>query len=378
VEKIDADLRGYQRGLTQMTIKRRKTRVVKIGKVRVGGDAPISVQSMTKTRTSDINSTVKQIKELEKVGCEIIRVAVRDESDARAIKEIKKNIAIPLEADIHFNYRLAIQAVSSGSDAIRLNPGNIYREDEIKEIVKVAKQNKIPIRVGVNSGSLNSGRNQKPVTSNQNVSELMIKSAMEYIKILEKLEFYDIMVSLKASDVLTTVEAYRKMARACDYPFHLGITATGLSFEGGIKSAVGLGILLAEGIGDTIRVSLAGESRDEVKVAQWILSSLSLRQFGPQIIACPTCGRAQIDVVTIAQELENKLHGKRCTVNGKRPPKVAVMGCEVNGPGEARDADIGIAGGKGCALLFKKGKIIERVKEEDIAERLLKEIKASD
>jgi (E)-4-hydroxy-3-methylbut-2-enyl-diphosphate synthase len=363
---------------TDKMIKRRRTRVVKIGKVGVGGAYPIPVQSMTKTKTRDIDSTVKQIEELENAGCEIIRVAVKDEDDAKAIKEIKKRINIPLEADIHFNYRLALEAINSGSDAIRLNPGNIYRLEEIKEVVKAAKKNRIPIRVGVNSGSLRLA----PGTRHQAPGTKMAEIALEYIRILEKLKFYEIMVSLKASDVMTTVEAYRKMARLCDYPFHVGITATGLPFEGGIKSAVGLGILLAEGIGDTIRVSLAGDPKDEVKVAQWILSSLGLRQFGPQIIACPTCGRVQIDVVKIAQELEKKIHDSRYTIHDSRKPqtayrkplKVAVMGCEVNGPGEARDADIGIAAGKHCGILFKRGKIVGRIGEKSIVDILIKEI----
>ncbi|MCX5657047.1 MAG: flavodoxin-dependent (E)-4-hydroxy-3-methylbut-2-enyl-diphosphate synthase [Candidatus Omnitrophica bacterium] len=350
-------------------MKRRKTRVIKIGKVKVGGSAPISVQSMTKTKTADIKATVKQIKNLENVGCEIIRVAVKDEVDARAIKEIRKRINIPLEADIHFNYRLALLAVGSGSDAIRLNPGNIYQPDEIKEVVVAAKRKRIPIRVGVNSGSLKSGG-----TGHKAQGTAMIKSVLEYIKILEKLKFYDIMVSLKASDVLTTVEAYREMARACDYPFHLGITAAGLPFEGGIKSAIGLGILLSQGIGDTIRVSLTAKPEDEIKVARWILSGLGLRQFGPQIIACPTCGRAQIDVVKLAQELQEKLSRQLSAVSCRQSLKVAIMGCEVNGPGEARDADIGIAGGKHCGILFKKGKMIIRVKEKDIVKVLLDNI----
>ncbi len=350
-------------------MKRRKTRVIKIGKVKVGEGAPISVQSMTKTKTSDIKATVGQIKDLESIGCEIIRVAVKDEADARVIKKIKKRINIPLEADIHFNYRLALSAIESGSDAIRLNPGNIYRPDEIGEIVKVAKKKKIPIRVGINSGSLKSRG-----TRHKAQGTAMVKSALEYIKILEKLNFYDIMVSLKASDVLTTVEAYREMAHLCDYPFHLGITAAGLSFEGGIKSAMGLGILLSEGIGDTIRVSLTAKPEEEIRVARWILSGLGLRQFGPQVISCPTCGRAQIDVVKLAQDLEEKLLSTRYSLLSTRPVKVAIMGCEVNGPGEAREADIGIAGGKHCGVLFKRGKIVSRVKEKDIISVLLKNI----
>ncbi|MCM8763510.1 MAG: flavodoxin-dependent (E)-4-hydroxy-3-methylbut-2-enyl-diphosphate synthase [Candidatus Omnitrophica bacterium] len=358
-----------------MGIKRRFTRLVKIGKVKIGGGYPISIQSMTKTKTSDVKNTVKQIRVLENVGCEIIRVAIKDESDARAIKEIKKEIKIPLESDIHFHYQLAILAIASGSDALRLNPGNIYRLEEIERIVGIAKDKKIPIRVGVNSGSI---QNQKSKNKRQrfslNLSELMVKSALDYIGILEKRKFFDIIVSLKASDILNTIEAYRKMAKFCDYPFHLGITATGLAFEGGIKSALGIGILLSEGIGDTIRVSLAGDPREEVKVARWILSSLGLRKFGPQIIACPTCGRAQIDVIKIAQKLEDNLRFADCELKLKKPWKVAIMGCEVNGPGEARDADLGIAGGKNCAVLFKDGKIVSKIEKHKIIPVLLQEI----
>ncbi|MCM8766231.1 MAG: flavodoxin-dependent (E)-4-hydroxy-3-methylbut-2-enyl-diphosphate synthase [Candidatus Omnitrophica bacterium] len=351
-------------------IKRRKTRVVMVGNIGIGGNYPIVIQSMVKTKTSNLRDTINQIKDLEKVGCEIIRVAVKDEYDARAIKEIKKEIKIPLEADIHFHYQLALQAVAAGSDAIRLNPGNIYREKEIKAIVSMVRERKVPVRVGVNSGSLRGAVKN----NSQPISTRMVKSALNYIRILERIKFYEIMVSLKASDVLNTVEAYQRMAKLCDYPFHLGITATGLPFEGGIKSALGIGILLAEGIGDTLRVSLAGDPKEEVKVAQWILSSLGLRQFGPCIIACPTCGRAQIDVVKITQELEKKLLSLPYSLMATSPLRIAIMGCEVNGPGEASDADIGIAGGKHCAVLFKKGKIAGKLKEGEIISVLVQKI----
>ncbi|MGE4357447.1 MAG: flavodoxin-dependent (E)-4-hydroxy-3-methylbut-2-enyl-diphosphate synthase [Candidatus Omnitrophota bacterium] len=346
-----------------MEIRRRKTKPVMVGKVGIGGNFPISIQSMTKTITADIKHTVRQIKKLEEIGCEIIRVAVKNEKDAEAIREIKKEIKIPLEADIHFNYRLALLAVTAGSDSLRLNPGNIYRLREIENIVHKAKERKIPIRVGVNSGSIRINRlRNKKIT----LSDLMVDTALDYIRILEKMRFFNIIVSLKASDVLSTVEAYRKMARLCPYPFHLGITATGLPFTGGIKSALGIGILLADGIGDTIRVSLAGCPEEEIRIAKLILSALNLRKFGPEIIACPTCGRAQIDVVRLAQELEEKLQIANCRLRTEKPLKIAIMGCEVNGPGEAKDADIGIAGGKHCGVLFQKGEIITRVKEKDI------------
>lgn len=352
-----------------MEIKRRRTRPVMVGNVGIGGDFPISIQSMTKTKTSQVKATVEQIRELEKNGCEIIRVSVKDEEDARAIKKIKDKIKIPLEADIHFHYKLALLSLDSGCDALRLNPGNIYKIEEIEKIVKMAKEMRIPIRIGINSGSLQKGE-FKIKDEKLNLGDLMVKTAINYIKILERMDFFEIIVSLKASGVLDTIDAYRKMADLCDYPFHLGITATGLSFEGRIKSAIGIGILLAEGIGDTIRVSLTAHPREEIEVAKCILSSLGLRKFGPEIVACPICGRAQIDVIKITQELKKAL----LSLHTNLPTKIAIMGCEVNGPGEACDADIGIAGGKRCGILFKKGKIIRRINEKEIIAVLLKEI----
>jgi (E)-4-hydroxy-3-methylbut-2-enyl-diphosphate synthase len=369
-----------------MEIRRRLTKVVSIGNVRIGGNNPISIQSMTKTDTRDIRQTVSQIKELEGAGCEIVRVAVKDKDAALGLRKIKDRISIPLEADIHFDYCLALEAIENGADAIRLNPGNINKPSQIKLVVKKSKDYNIPIRVGVNSGSLNLGDrclvfgvrgNQRPKTKDQkpNISGLMVRSALEFIRLLERLDFSDIIISLKSSDVLTTIEAYRKMAKLCDYPFHLGITATGLPHSGAVKSAIGIGSLLSEGIGDTIRVSLTGEPKEEVNVAKQILSSLGLRKFGSEIISCPTCGRCEVDLVGIVKDLDEKLS----TINyqlSTRPLKVAVMGCVVNGPGEVKDADIGIACGKGVGLVFKKGRAIRKVREEKLVETLLSELRS--
>lgn len=383
-------------------ITRRKTRQIKVGDVRIGGGAPISIQSMTKTDTRNVKATVAQIKELENAGCEIIRVAVLDKEAARAIRDIKKKIKIPLVADIHFNYRLALEAIKSGADKIRLNPGNIFKKEEIELIAKAAKKRHIPIRVGVNSGSLLEGGNlnadsrklpalptgrhannrkynlrksalDSRVSAFNNIPATMVTSALNYIKTLERFNFRDIVISLKASDVPTTIEAYRLMSKKTNYPLHLGITAAGLVEEAAVKSAVGMGTLLSEGIGDTIRVSIAGEPIEEVRVAKEILSSLNLRQFGPELIVCPTCGRCQIDVVSIAEELKSRLAELPLKSKGK-PLKIAVMGCIVNGPGEAKDADIGFAGGKGVGIIFKKGKMIKKVKEEHLVSELLNQL----
>ena len=351
--------------------KRRKTKTVKIGSAKIGAGYPVSIQSMTKTDTACIAGTVRQIKALEREGCEIVRVAVKNGSCAQALDKIKKRIDIPLVADIHFNYRLGLEAIASGVDGLRLNPGNIYRREEVKQIAQAARKRKIPIRIGVNSGSL---RSTKYEVRNTKVADAMVKSALDYIKMLESFDFYDIIVSLKASDVSTTVSAYRKMAGLCLYPFHLGITACGLPEGGAIKSAMGIGTLLLDGIGDTIRVSLTGTPEQEVIVAKNILQSLGLRNFSPEIIACPTCGRTQIDVVKIAKQINDKLSAFSLQPSAKRPFRIAIMGCEVNGPGEARDADIGIAGGKHSGILFKKGRIIKKVSETKMVETLIKEI----
>ncbi|MFH1407141.1 MAG: flavodoxin-dependent (E)-4-hydroxy-3-methylbut-2-enyl-diphosphate synthase [Candidatus Omnitrophota bacterium] len=345
-------------------INRRKTRQISVGRVRIGGNAPVSVQSMLKEDTRNVAACLRQAKALEKAGCEILRIAIKDKQAADALLKIKKICRIPIEADIHFNYKLALSGIDKGADAIRLNPGNIYRRDEIRQVISAARQNKIPIRVGVNSGSLR---------TRGDAVKGMVKSARDYIKILEALDFYEIMISLKASDVPTTVKAYRLMAGLCDYPFHLGVTATGLPEVGIVKSSIGIGALLVDGIGDTIRVSLSGYPVDEVKAGRQILKSLGLRKFGPEIIACPTCGRCRIDVIGIAKKLERKLTTYNLQLT-TRPLKVAVMGCEVNGPGEAKDADIGIAGGDGCGILFKQGKIISKLKEKDFVNALVADI----
>lgn len=366
-------------------MKRRKTHQVKIGRVKVGGGAPVSVQSMTKTDTKDIKATIRQIRNLEKEGCEIIRVAIPDREAARTIPQIKKRIKIPLVADIHFDYKLALEALENGADGIRINPGNIREEKKIIQIVRKAKEKKIPIRIGVNSGSLDRKRYKGPL------AQAMVRSAQDCIKIFEKEKFYEIIISLKASDVLTTIEAYRLMAKRCNYPFHLGITATGLPPSGIIKSALAIGSLLLEGIGDTIRVSLTGPAQEEVRVGYEILRALGLRK-GMEIIACPTCGRCEIDLIKIAQQVEEQL--SRLQATSRKPQakefkslkpgagslrlatlKVAIMGCVVNGPGEAREADIGIAGGKKQGVIFKKGRVIKKVREKDLVKALLREIK---
>ena len=346
-------------------IKRRKTKKIYIGDVAIGGDAPISVQSMTNTDTRDIESTVRQIHELEKAGCEIIRVAVPDEEAAEALKSIKEQISIPLVADIHFSHRLALMAVEAGVDGLRINPGNIKLKHKVREIVEAAKDKGIPIRIGVNAGSLD----QRLVKSFGGVNaRAMVESALGHIEILESLNFFDIEVSVKASNILLMLEAYRMLAKEVDYPFHIGVTEAGTLEYGTVKSAVGIGILLSEGLGDTIRVSLTTHPKHEVRVGYQILKSLGLRQRGVEIISCPTCGRTEIDIISLAASVERKLE------NLDKSIKVAVMGCVVNGPGEAREADIGIAGGKRYGLIFRKGKVIKKVKEHLLLEELVKEI----
>ncbi|WP_066635278.1 flavodoxin-dependent (E)-4-hydroxy-3-methylbut-2-enyl-diphosphate synthase [Desulfolucanica intricata] len=347
-------------------MKRRKTNSIWIGKVQIGGDAPVSVQSMTNTDTRDIQSTVAQINELSSNGCEIIRVAVPDEEAAAALKEIKKQIVIPLIADIHFNYRLALEAIKAGVDGLRINPGNIGSKEKVAAVVEAAKDRHVPIRIGVNAGSL---EKELLAKYGQITPEAMVESALKHIHILENLNFTDIKISLKASDIPLMLEAYRLLAREVKYPFHVGVTEAGTLRSGIVKSAVGIGALLAEGIGDTIRVSLTGDPLHEVKIGYDILKSLGLRQRGIQFISCPTCGRTQIDLIRIANEVEERLQFV------DKPIKVAVMGCAVNGPGEAAEADVGIAGGKGMGLLFKKGKVIRQVKEEELVEVLIQEVK---
>jgi (E)-4-hydroxy-3-methylbut-2-enyl-diphosphate synthase len=349
---------------------RHKTKIIKIGHVRIGGRNPIAIQSMAKTKTADIEKTIRQIKALEGIGCEIVRVAVKDSLDAKAIKKIKNKIKLPIVADIHFNWRLAIDAIDNGADKIRLNPGNIYKRSEIKEIIGALKIAKIPLRVGVNSGSVKD-LNSKSLS----MPDKLVKSALNYIKTLEDMKFYDIVVSLKASNVLDTIEAYQKMAKFCDYPLHLGVTATGLPYSGAIKSSIAIGALLVQGIGDTIRISLTDSPTEEVKTAKAILESLNLRHFGPEIISCPTCGRCEVNLIKIVKDLENRLS----TIDYRlstRPIKLAVMGCVVNGPGEAGEADIGIAFGKAQGLLFRNGKAIKKIGFSESINSLLKEMES--
>jgi len=347
-------------------IQRRKTRKVKVGNLYIGGDAPITIQSMTNTKTSDVEATVNQIKALEESGCDIVRVAVPDMEAARAIAEIKKQTSIPLVADIHFNYELALKSMENGADKIRINPGNIGSKDRVLKVVSMAKEKGVPIRIGVNSGSLERDllRKYGHVTA-----EALVESALSHVRILEELDFYDTVISIKASDVLLAYKAYQLIAEKTDYPLHVGITEAGTIYRGTIKSAVGIGSILLSGVGDTIRVSLTGHPVEEIKAAKEILRSLGLYSKGVQFISCPTCGRTQIDLISIAQQVEKALE------NYEKPIKVAVMGCVVNGPGEAREADIGIAGGRNNAVLFKKGEIIRKVSEENIVEALLEEIK---
>jgi len=348
-------------------VKRIKTRAVKVGKIIIGGNSPISVQSMCSTDTRDVKSTVRQIRELEEVGCEIIRVAVPDMEAAKALGKIKKQIHIPLIADIHFDYRLALESAKQGVDKLRLNPGNIGDPENIKKVVRVAKEKHLPIRIGINVGSLDKKILNK--YKGKATPKAMVESATQHIKILERLNFRDIIVSLKASDVPRTIEAYQLFSKKYDYPVHLGITEAGTVWSGSIKSAVGIGSLLSQGIGDTLRVSLTGSVTEEVRVGFEILKSLSLRERGPILISCPTCGRTEIDVVGLANKVETAI------AKIERPIKVAVMGCIVNGPGEAREAAIGVAGGNHCGAIFIRGKVIKTVPEDKILSTLLSEIK---
>ncbi len=341
-------------------MERKLTRKVKVGSVYVGGDSSVSIQSMTNTDTRNVEATLDQIRALHIAGCEIIRCAVPDMKAAEAIKEICLGSPIPVVADIHFDYRLALKCVENGISAIRINPGNIGNVERVKVVTEACKAKNIPIRIGVNSGILE--RDGKPTAKG------LVESALRHVKILEELDFHDIVISIKSSNVPMMIEAYRLMSTKCDYPLHLGVTESGTVFRGTIKSTLGIGTLLAEGIGDTIRVSLTSDPIEEIKVAKEILISLGLRKQGMTFVSCPTCGRTQINLIKIAEEVEKRL--ENCNKN----IKVAVMGCVVNGPGEAREADIGIAGGKGEGLIFKKGEIIKKVKEENLIDELMKEI----
>lgn len=346
-------------------MSRKKIRQIHIGNIAIGGEATVSVQSMTNTKTQDTIATVRQIEELAAAGCDIVRLAIPDKRAAENISTIKAHTTIPLVADIHFDYRLALKAIEQGIDALRLNPGNIGGAENVRRVAEAAKARGIPIRIGVNAGSLDKRILAKHGTV---TAEALVESALEHIHLLEEQDFYDIKVSLKAHDVPLTLAAYRRMREKCDYPLHLGITEAGTIRSGIIKSAVGIGALLAEGIGDTIRVSLTGDPVVEVRVAREILKSLGLRDYGPTLISCPTCGRTAIDLPMIAERVEERLAGIA------RPIHVAVMGCIVNGPGEARGADVGIAGGNGVGLVFRKGEIVRKVKEENLVEELFHEI----
>ena len=344
-------------------MQRRETKEIWIGNVPIGSGHPIAIQSMTNTKTADVDATVSQILRLEEAGCEIIRSTVPDQESAEAISQIKKRIHIPLVADIHFDYRLAIEAVRNGADKIRINPGNIGGEDRLRKVTECCKEHHVPIRVGVNAGSLEKEMEEKYGRSAKALSE----SAKRSVQILEKTGFEDIVVAIKASNVGLCVESFREFAKECPYPLHVGLTEAGGGTDGMIKSALALGQLLSEGIGDTIRVSLTGDPVLEVEAAQKILSFLDIRKFGPEIISCPTCGRTQIDLITLAAKVSEVMK------QFKKPMKVAVMGCVVNGPGEAKDADFGICGGKGEGLLIRKGQIIRKVPEQELLAALIEE-----
>ena len=341
------------------------TKTVKIGNRIIGGGNPILIQSMTNTKTEDVEQTVAQILALEQAGCDIIRCAVPTMEAAKALKEIKKQIHIPLVADIHFDYRLALEAVAAGVDKVRINPGNIGDEDRVRQVVQSCKQHNVPIRVGVNSGSL-----EKHILAKYGhpTAQAMVDSALYHTSLIEKFDYDQIAISIKSSNVQTMIEAYRLAAQQCDYPLHLGVTEAGTARMGLIKSAVGIGSLLCDGIGDTIRVSLTDDPVNEVYAARDILKSIGLRKEGITFVSCPTCGRTKIDLIGLAQQVEERL--KDCKAN----LTVAVMGCAVNGPGEAREADIGIAGGDGCAILFQKGEIIRKIPEDQVVEELVREV----
>ncbi len=348
------------------------TNKVKIGKVTIGGGNPIAVQSMTNTKTANVKATVAQIQRLTSAGCEIVRCGIPDMESAQALKDIKKKIKIPLVADIHYDYRLAIESMKNGADKIRINPGNIGAAEKVQAVIEAAQKYKCAIRVGVNSGSLKAAENLKlKIESGNKTANTMVGSLMEHIEFFERLEFSDIVVSLKASDILTTFEAYKLFSKLRDYPTHIGITEAGTELGGVIKSSAGLALLLNEGIGDTMRVSLTAEPEKEIYVAYRILDALNKRKRGVDIISCPTCARTEIDVIKLAHDVE------KMTMNVEKPLKVAVMGCSVNGPGEASHADIGVAGGRGIGLIFKKGKIIKKVKKAVLLKEFSKELKKS-
>lgn len=342
-------------------IQRRISKQVQVGNIKIGGDAPISVQSMTNTDTRDVKSTLKQIYNLAETGCEIIRLAVLNPDAAETIREIKKLSPLPIVSDIHFDYRLALKCIENGVDALRINPGNIGKEENVRKVVSLAKANNIPIRIGINGGSLEKDLETMQIP----LAEKMVTSALRHIKVLEDNDFDKIVISLKSSDVLTTIEAYRLMAKKVDYPLHVGVTEAGTFTGGIIKSSVGIGTLLSEGIGDTIRVSLTDSPIEEVKAGYSILKALGLRKRGINFVSCPTCGRTQINLIELAKEVEKRLESL------DKPLTIAVMGCAVNGPGEAKHADYGIAGGINEGYIFKKGEIIKRLPEEKLVDEFI-------
>ncbi len=347
-------------------IQRRKSRQIRVGNIAVGGGAVIPVQSMTNTKTADVDSTARQIMALEEAGCEIVRVAVPVENSARAIEEIKKKVGIPVIADIHFDHRLAIVSAESGADGLRINPGNIGSMEKVRNVADCARHHGIPIRVGVNAGSLDSDLTDRHGGA---TPDAMVESALRQIDMLESSGFMDIKVSLKASDVPRTVSAYRKLASLTDVPLHLGVTEAGGLFPGLVKSSLGIGMLLAEGTGDTLRVSLTRDPVEEIRAGYEILKALGVRRRGPEIVSCPTCGRCGIDLIGLAEKVEKALAGSRINL------KIAIMGCVVNGPGEAKEADIGVAGGDGVGILFKKGKVVKKIPQELLYDTLIEEIK---
>lgn len=344
---------------------RKKTKKIKVGKIYIGGDSPISIQSMNNTDTRDIQSTINQIIDFEKAGCDITRCAVPDMEAAEALKEIIKGVNIPVIADIHFDYKLALKSIESGVAALRINPGNIGSIEKVNSVAKRAKEKNIPIRIGVNSGSLEKNILEK---YGKVCPEALVESALKHVQILENVNFDDIVISIKSSNVTQMIESYRMISSKVDYPLHIGVTEAGTLWRGTIKSSIGIGTLISEGIGDTIRVSLTGDPVEEIKVGKEILKDLGHRNEGIEFISCPTCGRTQIDLIKLANEVEKRLSSVDKNI------KIAIMGCIVNGPGEAREADIGIAGGKGEGLIFKKGKVLRKVKEENLIDELIKEV----
>ena len=347
-------------------MKRNETRPIQVGKVTIGGQNRVVIQSMANTKTKDVEATVKQILALEEAGCEIIRVACLDKEDAKAIKQIKEQIHIPIVADIHYDYEIALEAIEAGVDKVRINPGNIGSKERVEKVVEACRKRKVPIRIGVNSGSLEKDLLEK--YGGRPTAKAMVESARRHVEILESLNFYDICLSLKASDLDLCIEAYEEASQTFNYPLHIGITEAGTAFSGTIKSSIGLGVILREGIGDTLRVSLSDDPIEEVKVAKEILKNCGLYHNAPKLVACPTCGRTQIDLIPIAKQVEDFLQTIHADIT------VAVMGCAVNGPGEAKNADIGIAGGIKEALLFKKGEIIKKVPQEEVVDILKEEI----